>query len=34
LLLSVGFLAGTILIGLGSAAVWGTMIAATLISAQ
>jgi hypothetical protein len=34
LLLSVGFLAGAILIGLGWAAVWGTMIAATLISAQ
>jgi hypothetical protein len=34
LLLSVGFLAGTILIGLGLAAVWGTMIAATLSSAQ
>ena len=32
LLLSVGFLAATILIGLGSAAVWGTVIGATLIS--
>jgi hypothetical protein len=32
LLLSVGFLAATILIGLGSAAVWGTIIGATLIS--
>ena len=31
LLLSVGFLAATILIGLGSAAVWGTVIGATLI---
>jgi hypothetical protein len=30
LLLSLGFLAGTILIGLGLAAIWGTMIAATL----
>jgi len=32
LLLSVGFLAATILIGLGSVAVWGTIIGATLIS--
>ena len=32
LLLSVGFLAAAILIGLGSAAVWGTIIGATLIS--
>ena len=32
LLLSVGLLAATILIGLGSAAVWGTVIGATLIS--
>ena len=32
LLLSVGFLAAIILIGLGSAAVWGTIIGATLIS--
>jgi hypothetical protein len=32
LLLSVGFLAATILIGLGSAAVWGTVIGVTLIS--
>src|SRR5215813_9766121 len=32
LLLCVGFLAATILIGLGSAAVWGTIIGATLIS--
>src|SRR5262245_10115873 len=32
LLLSVGFLAATILIGLGSAAIWGTVIGATLIS--
>src|SRR5262249_16896119 len=32
LLLSVGFLGATILIGLGSAAVWGTVIGATLIS--
>ena len=32
LLLSVGFLAATILIGLGSAAVWGTIMGATLIS--
>jgi hypothetical protein len=32
LLLSVGFLAATILIGLGSAAVWGTIIGATLVS--
>jgi len=30
-LLSIGFLAATILIGLGSAAVWGTIIGATLI---
>jgi hypothetical protein len=34
LLLSVGFLAGTMLIGLGLAAVWGTVIAATLSSVQ
>src|SRR5262245_8588865 len=34
LLLCVGFLAGTILIGLGLAAVWGTMIAATVSSSQ
>jgi hypothetical protein len=33
LLLSVGFLAAIILIGLGSAAVWGTIIGAALISA-
>jgi hypothetical protein len=33
LLLSVGFLAAIILIGLGSAAVWGTIIGAVLISA-
>jgi hypothetical protein len=33
LLLCVGFLAGTLLIGLGLAAVWETMIAATLGSA-
>jgi hypothetical protein len=33
LLLSVGFLAAAILIGLGSAAVWGPIIGATLISA-
>jgi hypothetical protein len=32
LLLSVGFLAAIILIGLGSVAVWGTIIGATLIS--
>jgi len=32
LLLSLGFLAGTILIGLGSAAVWGTILGAVLIS--
>jgi hypothetical protein len=32
LLLSVGFLAAIILIGLGSAAVWGTIIGAALIS--
>jgi hypothetical protein len=32
LLLSVGFIAATILIGLGSVAVWGTIIGATLIS--
>jgi hypothetical protein len=32
LLLSVGFLAAMILIGLGSVAVWGTIIGATLIS--
>jgi hypothetical protein len=32
LLLSVGFLAATILIGLGSAAIWGTIIGAILIS--
>jgi hypothetical protein len=32
LLLSVGFLAAAILIGLGSVAVWGTVIGATLIS--
>jgi hypothetical protein len=32
LLLSVGFLVATILIGLGSVAVWGTIIGATLIS--
>jgi hypothetical protein len=32
LLLSVGFLAATILIGLGLAAVWGTVIGTTLIS--
>jgi hypothetical protein len=31
LLLSVGFIAATILIGLGSVAVWGTIIGATLI---
>jgi hypothetical protein len=34
LLLSVGFLAAIILIGLGSAAVWGTIIGAVLISGQ
>jgi hypothetical protein len=33
LLLSIGFLAAIILIGLGSAAVWGTIIGAVLISA-
>ena len=33
LLLSVGFLAAIIVIGLGSAAVWGTIIGAVLISA-
>jgi hypothetical protein len=33
LLLSVGFFAAIILIGLGSAAVWGTIIGAVLISA-
>jgi hypothetical protein len=33
LLLSVGFLAAIILIGLGSAAVWGTIIGAALMSA-
>jgi hypothetical protein len=33
LLLSVGFLAAIILIGLGSAAVWGTIVGAALISA-
>jgi hypothetical protein len=33
LLLSVGFLAAIILIGLGSAAVWGTIVGAVLISA-
>jgi hypothetical protein len=33
LLLSVGFLAAIILIGLGSAAVWGTILGAVLISA-
>jgi hypothetical protein len=33
LLLSVGFLAAIILIGLGSAAVWGTIIGAVLIGA-
>jgi hypothetical protein len=32
LLLSVGFIAAIILIGLGSAAVWGTIIGAALIS--
>ena len=34
LLLSVGLLAGTILIGFGLAVVWGTMTAATFSSAQ
>jgi hypothetical protein len=33
LLLSVGFLAAIVLIGLGSAAVWGTIVGAVLISA-
>lgn len=33
LLLSIGFLAAIILIGLGSAAVWGTIVGAVLISA-
>jgi hypothetical protein len=33
LLLSVGFLAAIILIGLGSAAVWGAIVGAVLISA-
>jgi hypothetical protein len=33
LLLSVGFLAAIILIGLGSAAVWGALVGAMLISA-
>jgi len=34
LLLSVGFLAAIILIGLGSAAVWGAIVGAVLISAE
>jgi hypothetical protein len=34
LLLSVGLLAAIILIGLGSAAVWGTIVGAALISAE
>jgi hypothetical protein len=33
LFLSVGFLAAIILIGLGSAAVWGTIVGAAFISA-
>ena len=33
LVLSVGFLAAIILVGLGSAAVWGTIVGAVLISA-
>src|SRR2546429_5922714 len=33
LVLSVGFLAAIILIGIGSAAVWGTIVGAVLISA-
>jgi hypothetical protein len=32
LLLSVGFVAAIILVGLGSAAVWGTIVGAELIS--
>jgi hypothetical protein len=33
LLLSAAFLAGIVLIGIGSAAVWGTIVGAVLISA-
>jgi hypothetical protein len=33
MVLSVGFLAAIILIGIGSAAVWGTIVGAVLISA-